>query len=799
MIGTPAYMSPEQADGRWEIVGPASDVYSLGATLYVLLTGRPPFGPGLVGDVLDKVRQANFLEPRQVKKKVSPSLQAVCLKAMAAAPENRYPTALALAADLEKWLAGEPVAARREPPTARVRRWMGRRPALVAAAAVGLAACAVVAVVTAFWFAAADREQSAKDRSQAAQLLADVRRGQLERADREGYFLHIAAANRDWWSVRFDTAARHLAERTPDLRDWEWNYLARRGLDGKSLLTLKGHTKEVWQVAFSPDGARAASASLDGTVRVWNAVDGQQLFILEGHAGPVWGVAFSPDGKTIASGGSDRTVRLWDAATGKPGHIFADLPREVHAVAFSPDGMTLAAATQPPVRNVAGQIIHDGGEVRLWRLPDGKPLDSLPAPSAGLTSVAFSPDGNVIAAGTLDRLVRRWNLATDEEQPPLRGHASSVRQVAYSPDGRRLASASNDGTIRIWNAATGKIEHILYGHTMPAWGVAFSPDGKQLASSADDATVKLWDVELGRLVQTLHGHTQGIANVTFSPDGGRLASASDDQTVKIWKVGDARAARTLCGHKHAVFGAAFSPDGLIASAGLDAQGEKMPANDSAVRVWDAASRELIALTVPGGSRCVVFSPDGRLLAAAGDDKKIHLWDVAAGWTERPLIGHNDKVLCVAFSPDGRTLTSASADRTVKLWDVHTGKEIRTLRGHLDAVRCVAFSPDGNHLASAGDDKTVKLWNAATGEKERTLSGSATAVRALAFSPDGRRLAAATAGFKRVLTMVPGETVVWDLSTGQTALTLRGHNGDVRAVAYSPDGKSPCYRRIGWLA
>jgi serine/threonine protein kinase len=298
--------------------------------------------------------------------------------------------------------------------------------------------------------------------------------------------------------------------------------------------------------------------------------------------------------------------------------------------------------------------------------------------------------------------IYRW-VTTAIPKQILTGHTSSVLSVAFSPDGKMLASGSGDKTIKLWNAQTGALTQTLTGHTEAIWQVRFSPDGKTLASASDDKTVKLWDAQTGALKQTLTGHSEQVNSVAYSPDGKTLASGSRDKTIKLWDAQTGALKQTLTGHGDQVKSVAFSPDGkTLASGSIDAT----------IKLWDPQTGAL-KQTLPGHSSIdwalsLAFSPDGKMLASASFDKTVKLWDVQTGRLEQTLAPYYEPVCSVAFSPDGKILASASYEKTVKLWDVQTGKLKQTLTGHGYAAYSVAFSPDGKTLASS-DDKTVKLW------------------------------------------------------------------------------------------
>jgi WD40 repeat protein len=746
-LGTPPYMSPEQAAGRLAELGAASDVYSLGATLYQLLTGTAPFS-GDAAEVLKKVQAGDFTPPRKLNAAIPAALEAVCLRAMALTAADRYPSVHELSDDLERWLADDPVRAWTEPWTVKARRWTNRHRVLVTSAA----ACLVVATVAlvgglvlmahanADLEAAnqtirsreADTQQAYRDLESAnAKIVIANQNLHKANQDEQEARKHaedlLATSTMMLARSRFEqgqagVADELLAQVPSRSRHAPWRLL--KHLAEGSLFTLRGHTRAVTSVAFAPDGRLLASASADNTVKLWETGTGHELRTLHGHTWQVMSVAFDADGQRLASASFDGTVRLWDVRTG----------RELRTLCRHPESVS---------------------------------------------SVAFAADGRSVAAG-LGATVKVWSALTGEAMRTLHGHGSSVGSVAFAPDGRTLASASFDGTVVLWDARTGRELHTIPGrfgrfgteHTT----VTFSADGRVLAAGKDQS-IKLWDVLTGRELRTLGEHRLNVASVAFTPDGQYVASASEDATVKLWNAWTGQEVRTLCGHANHVLSVACAPGGQLLASG-DAAGT--------VKLWKT-SAELRALR---GHRdqvmSVAFAADGKVLASASGDKTIKLWDVQTGREVRTIRGHQGPVMCVACSADGRMLASAGDDRTVKLWDPRTGQQLHDLRGHSQRVDRVAFIADGQVLASASMDDTIKLWDTRTGQQIRTLGDPKEVVRSvvgtvhgIACSADGRVLASGGSSERLIK--------LWDPQTGQALRTLHGHTHWVNAVALAADG------------
>jgi WD40 repeat protein len=440
--------------------------------------------------------------------------------------------------------------------------------------------------------------------------------------------------------------------------------------------------------------------------------------------------------------------------------MFTDTLGSVLYVAFSPQGDVLVAGTSI-------------GEIRLWHAVSGLPLPAIQGHSNWVRSVAFSPDGKMLASGSDDQTVRLWEVSSGEALTILQGHSHLVRSVAFSPDSKTLASGSADWTVRLWEVSSGKALTILQGHSHWVKSVAFSPDGKTLASGSEDQTVRLWEVSSGKVLTILQGHIGAVNSVAFSPNGKTLASGGNDQTVRLWEVSSGKVLTTLQGHTSWVRSVAFSPDGETLASGSE---------DKMVRLWEVSSGK--ALTILQGHtdwvRSMAFSPDGKTLASGSNDRMVRLWEVSSGRALAILQGHTDWVKSVAFSPDGKTLASGGNDQTVRLWEVSSGKVITILQGHTDWVRSVAFSPDGRTLASGSDEGSVRLWEVSSGKALTILQGHIGAVSSIAFSPDGRTLASGSD---------EGSVRLWEVSSGERLTPLRGHSNWVRSVAFSSDGKT----------
>jgi WD40 repeat protein len=804
VVGTPSYMPPEQARAEKGLTT-AIDVYSLGAILYELLTAQPPFRAATPLDTLLQVLEKEPERPRQLQPRIDRDLETICLKCLDKEPQKRYGSAEALAEDLDRYLAREPIQARPIGVWERGLRWARRRPALAALVAVsGVATLALVALAVGAAFTVQLRQEQQRTRDALetaeryrAQLALERGQALCEQGD--------AARGMLWLSHALEIAPPQDTDLQRDIRAnlaaWRRQVHPLRAVlphggfvrgvafspDGQMFLTgCWDKTARLWKtstgepvgqpwphpdrvnaVAFSPVSRIAVTACRDGTIWLWDLDTGRPLD--RGplrHQDTVWCVAFSADGKKLLTGSRDKTARLWDVATGKQVGLALSHGGEVFAAAFCPDGKSIVTA-------------GEGAAPRLWEVGGRGPPRDAPWGHGDfwlMVALAFSPDGKMVVTGTGSGTAQLWDVSTGAPVGPPRQHQMGVWAVAFSPDGKSFATGGRDGLARLWETATGKPIGASLRHQDQVAGLAFSPDGRNILTASVDNMARLWDVSPGQSLATLLPHDKYVLAAAFSPDGKTVLTSSLDKTARLW---DAQTGRELLDrpvrHKGLVFAVAFSPDGkTFATSGSE--------EDFAASIWETATgRPLVGpLRHTAAISVVAFRPpDGKTVLTASRDKTVKLWGSGTGQLLHTL-RHDDYVWAVAFRPgDGKIIATACEDNAARLWDADTGELLCTLP-HQAGVNAVAFSPDGRRILTASTDRTARLWDATTGKElwEQPLRHQGT-VNDVAFSSDGQTVATTSSDWTARL---------WETATGRPIGHPMQHQGPVVKVTFSPDGQ-----------
>jgi WD40 repeat protein/serine/threonine protein kinase len=781
LVGTLRYMSPEQALAKRVLVDHRTDIYSLGVTLYELLTLQPAFPDDDRHELIRKIAFEEPSPPQRINPRIPADLVTIVLKSIAKNPDERYGTAQELADDLQRFLKDEPIHAKRPTWTQRARKWARRHQPVVrsAIAALFLAVAALAASTILIWRA----------KNVAVRALESERYG--------SYIQRIALAERELSANNLARAEELLAECPVELRGWEWHYLKRQHCQTMSPLRVGA---AVWGAAISPDGKSIASADIDGWIKVWNSETGKEQFRFRAFPSQVKSAVYSSDGQRIACGtwvGGKECAKVFDARTGAELAVMkGDLQRDINNLALSPDGRLLVTAGSKGPWEELGI-----GELVIWDSATGQELASLLGHTDIVHGLAFSPDGRMIASGGIerDRTVKLWDIETRREVMTLRGHSRRVNCVAFSSVGELIASGSGrwghqtSGEVIIWDRVTGRALRTLRGHFDGIWGLAFSPDGSRLATAGQDMTVKVWDVATGHETLTLRGHTDLVTSVAFTGDGNRLVSTSQDRTVRVWDgrpwqdEAECQEFLTLHGHRDGVNSVAYSPDGRRIASG---------SADGTARLWDAwTGKELRTIRVTTGQVSgVAFSPDGRQLALStwgARENVLQICDAETGAEVKSFKGPGESYVatCVAFSPTKHLVASGGTNFTVNLWqlDSDTGDVILSAL-QKDSINGLAFTPDGEQLASTCEDGSVALWNATNAELVARLSPEhQQRAVGVAFSRNGKMLV--TSSWDRTIT-------VWGKSDDdagwQPRHVLRDPAGGAEGVAISPDGS-----RVAW--
>jgi WD40 repeat protein/serine/threonine protein kinase len=791
VLGSPSFVPPEQAAGAHGKVGRRSDIYSLGAILYHLLTARPPFQGETLTDVLNQVINNEPLAPHLLTPRVPQDLETICLKCLQKELPDRYQTAQDLADDLGRYLRDEPIKARPVNRIEKAWRWCRRKPAIASlSAATGLLLLAVAV----------------------GSPIAVVRyKSQRERADQNAYDADMSLAQHAWDEEDLGRTLSLLKNHLPqpggtDRRGFEWYYFW--GLcRGEQRLTLPTHSQPVTALAMSIDGKRVATGSVGNPVQIWDTATGKPVTTLPEQN--VVSLAFAPDGQMLAVGGQDQVV-VWDVATKRV--VFRrEEALARFRVAFSRQGPLLALGLHGGQRAFG----KDGGSTELWDCRTGELKRRFPM-AGGF--VALSPRGDQLATGNTNQAIIIWDLSTGKMIQTVK--AGGVADMAWSPDGQTLATcyATSGDVVKLWNVASGLQIRALTNKQQKASCLAFSPDGKSLATGGSDQTVRIWDPVTGQQIEQFKGHGKGVISLAYSGDGQTLATGGKDKTamlwdvhpnplvttvsniisrplfcpdgrsvaagveedeVVLWEVATLQVKERFAGALHAIaflddgrsllteatnsflqtfdvtrptaresvrceagqgfgFNAVLSPNGKILAAGL---------TNGSLTFSDVKTGVLIA-TIPQAFASnifqLAFSPKGNLLASAGREFEAgrvpaaKVWDVTTHKLVKLLAGHTDEVLGIAFSPDAKTLATCSGDNSIKFWDTSTWREILPSLEHKEHVISTAYSPNGRRLASTSTDGILKLWNVATHREVASLNLGAWPAY-MTISPDGQSL------------------------------------------------------------
>jgi eukaryotic-like serine/threonine-protein kinase len=774
-IGTPGFMSPEQSEGRIAEIGPASDIYTLGVTLYLLLTGQEPFDGKNIAELLSQIRKGEFVPPRHRNPSVPAPLDAICVKAMRLLPKDRYRTCGAMVKDIERWLDDAPVGAFAEPLSARLFRWM-RSHRLLTARAGGLAAGLLGGlIVTTVLLSRANVRIAASALETENERVAATQ--QRDAATRQLYVSQMNLAQRAWEDNNASRARELLQAQIPknagdfDGRNWEWRSLWRMSQSELRVLNVKALS-----LAYSPDGRFLVSGGQDGILRFWNPAATRALRTIQAHDGRINGLAFNRDGSLLVSGCRDGTAKFWNPTSGQELKTIKGYPTWEHGLALSPDGSRLAISFR---------------ELFLLDATRGTLIRTLKGHTHFIEALAFTPDGRRLVSGGWDRTVHLWDPVSGRSLRTFPTAGSGSTAVTVSPDGKKLYSGTMEGDLQVFDLETGKELSRLKLHASKINRLVFSPDGKRLASASDDTTVKILDLRARRLkleneIETLRGHGSPVSDVSFSIGGDVIATAGWDATIRIWDAASRQSPAIVLGPLSPRYTTvAYSPDGRLLAAG----------GRSATTAWDTTTgeilwtvREVLSSFPAGLGQSLCFDHSSRLLATTLDVGGVQLHDPRDGRLIRRLdTPHAGPVGSADFSPDGRALLAGHLGGRLVVWDPETGVAIRQWMAHAHSLTCAIFSPDGRYIASAGTeaakgsdaDDRVHLWSAADGRLIRRMIGHNGVICSLAFSPAGRQLF--TGGRDQMIRL-------WDVETGTLLYAWSAHSGDVQSLAPSPDGK-----------